>query len=199
MIDAMDRFRMLQKMATPKVGASQPTQQARFGQQSVPMHSQPKDSGDVFVKSTKPADKVVLPEAPAKTASPMGASLRNFVKNVSGGSNPLIDALKKLTPASQPAGPEPVRKSLATLEPKTVSESPFLKAGEKQIAAPGKAAALQPTSAQINHKKVSLFAGAAVTSAGLSALTATVAGPAALAANPSLINKIVSLLPTQLP
>lgn len=199
MIDAMDRFRMLQKMTPPKVGAAQPTQQARFGQQSVPMHSQPKHSGDVFVKSTKPVDGAARPEAPAKTASPMGASLRNFVQNVNAGNNPLINALKKLTPASQPAKPESIRKSLETLEPKAVSESPFLKAGEKQIAAPGKTATLPPTSAQINHKKVNLFAGAAVTSAGLSALTATVAGPAALVANPGLLNKIVSLLPTQLP
>lgn len=196
MIDATDRFRMPKCQAAQKPAASQKNQQVRFGKETTPMHSQPKHNGDVFVKSTKATDAAAKPAAPAKSPNPFGAALQNFVKQASKADNPLVNALKKLAPASEPAKLDATRKSV---EAQPV-QSPFMKAGEHKLASPEKAFATQPTSAQLyNRNKVNLFAGAAVASAGLGALGAAVLGPASLAANPALLNKMIALLPTQLP
>lgn len=199
MIDAMDRYKLLQRMAVPKPVQPQATSPVQFGQKVTPMHTQPKNGGDVFIKSSKPMDADAKAAPSNKTPSPMGAALQGFVKQVSKSDNPLFGALKKLVPANQPAKLEPTRKAVEMPAMPPVGNSPFLKAGEQRVSTPERSAPMQPTSAQVNMKnKITLFAGAAVTSAGLSALTAAVAGPAALA-NPTLMNKIVSLLPTQLP
>lgn len=205
MIDAMDRYKLLQKMAVPKLAQPQATSPVQFGQKVTPMHNPAKQNGDVFIKSTKPveasakADASTKTTASTKTPNPMGAALQGFVKQVSKSENPLFGALKKLVPASPMAQTEPARKTLATPALQPAGNSPFLKAGEQKVSTPERTAPMQPTSAQANMKnKVTLFAGAAVTSTALSALTAAVAGPAALT-SPTLLNKIVSLLPTQLP
>lgn len=196
MIDAMDRLRKLQCQAEQKPTALQKNQPVQFGQKITPMHSQPKHGGDVFVKSIKPTDMAAKPAVPAKSPNPFGTALQNFVKQAGKADNPLVNALKKLAPASESAKLEATRKSV---EAQPV-QSPFMKAGEHKLASPEKAFATQPTSAQIyNRNKINLFAGAAVTAAGLGALGAAVLGPASLAANPALLNKMVALLPTQLP
>jgi hypothetical protein len=188
MIDAMDRFKMPKFKAAQKPAAAQPNNPTSFGQKATPMHSQPKHNGDVFVKSAKPGDAASKATAPSQSANPLNATLQNFVKQASKAGNPLMDALKKLAPASQPAPLEASRK--AAENPVGASgQSPFLKA-----------LAAQPTSSQINARnKVNLFADAAVTAAGLGALSSLVMGPAAIAANPALLNKVIALLPTQLP
>ncbi|WP_373531125.1 hypothetical protein [Vampirovibrio sp.] len=193
MIDAMDRLKV------PKCKAAQANKPVQFGQKTTPIHSQPTQQGDVFVKSAKPAEANSKASAPAQSKNPMGAALQNFVKQASKADNPLMNALKKLAPASPPAQLEASRKP-AEIPAGASTQSPFLKAGEHTLASPEKAFATQPTSAQINTRnKVNLFAGAAVTSAGLGALTGMVMGPAAIAANPALLNKMIALLPTQLP
>lgn len=200
MIDAMDRYKLLQKMAAPKAAKPQAVNPAQFG--ATPMHSQPKSSGDVFIKSVKPADASAKPAASTKTPNPMGAALQGFVKQVSKTDNPLFDALKKLVPATPTAQAEPARKSLATpalQQAQPIANSPFMKAAEQKVSTPERSAPLQPTSAQVNLKnKVNLFAGTAVTSTALGGLAAAVVVPAALT-NPMLMNKFISLLPAQLP
>lgn len=188
MIDAMDRLKMLKFKAAQKPAATQPNNPVRFAQKATPIHSQPTHNGDVFVKSAKPADAASKPTAPTQSANPLSAGLKNFVKQASNANNPLINALKKLAPASQSAPLEATRKFAES--PVSASlQSPFLKAF-----------APQPTPSQINARnKVNLFAGAAVTATGLAALSGLVMGPAAIAANPALLNKMMALLPTQLP
>jgi hypothetical protein len=188
MIDAMDQFKMLKFKAAQKPAATQPNNPVRFAQKATPMNSQPKQGGDVFVKSAKPAGATSKPTAPTQSANSLSAGLKNFVKQASNADNPLISALKKLAPAS-PSAPLEATRKFAESPVGVSTQSPFLKAF-----------APQPTSGQINARnKVNLFAGAAVTAAGLGALSGLVMGPAAIAANPALLNKMMALLPTQLP
>ncbi len=191
MIDAMDRFRMLPMKATQKTPVQQPASNVQFGQKTTPMHSQPKPSGDVFVKSIKAADAsqpaVFKAEKPVKTQNPLGAALKNFVQQASKinfGSD-AVKTQKQATSANQ------------------LQNAPFQQVAmnqknmDRKVSLPGQLiVATQPTSAQANHKmKAPVFAGAAASSAGLSALTATVAAPAALVAKPTLLNQLIGLLP----
>lgn len=223
MMDAMDQFRMLQNRALPGIKAAQPanpTPAVQFGQKVTPMHQQP-HRGDVFIKSIQPKPAT---EASRPTHS-LNAALQNFTQKANLANNGLLNALKKLSPASQAANLGATRKppelaasrNVSTLtdkknalpthknalesranvqKPAEIQKSAGLKAGGKTLAHPQRSGVEQPTSAQVNTRnKPNIFAGAVATGSGLGALTATVAAPAALVAKPTLMGKLLALLP----
>ncbi len=183
MMDAMNQLKLpkyqaLKNQALAKPAAQPASTPIAFGQKTQPIHRQNGHQGDVFIKSAPAVSNASKPAAlPPKQGNPQGnpmvGALQTFVKQAITGNNPWLNALQKLSPLMEAI---PSASKMTNPQP------------------------LVPANHPVNNRnKVTLFAGAALTGAGLGALSGLVLGPAALAANPALLNKAVGLLPTQLP
>ncbi|WP_303673552.1 hypothetical protein [Vampirovibrio chlorellavorus] len=179
MMDAMNQLKLpkyqaLKNQTLAKSAAQPASTPIAFGQKTQPIHRQNGHQGDVFIKSTPAVSNASKPASlPPRQGNPVVGALQTFVKQAVTGNNPWLNALQKLSPLME-AIP-------------SASKMPNPQA-------------LGPANSPVNTRnKATLFAGAALTGAGLGALSGLVLGPAALAANPALLNKAVALLPTQLP
>lgn len=180
MMDALNQLKLpkyqaLKNRTLAKPAAQQAATSIAFGQKTQPIHRQKGHQGDVFIKSTSAAvSNASKPAAlPPRQGHSMVNALQTFAKQAITGNNPWLNALQKLSPLMEAI---PSASKMTNSQPLVLANHPVN-----------------------NRNKATLFAGAAVAGAGLGALSGLVLGPAALAANPALLNKAIALLPTQLP